>query len=306
MTPVKASEFGNKTLQGQRDLFYQQNQNQNQNPYQLGVGSLNQPPQQQQQATPMATGGIVALARGGMPGYAGNEGSLVGEDAALKAYQEGRYKDASTLLAEAGMGAQDVVSKYGLSQADAATVAKNLGYTGDMSGIQYAAPPVDQTTNIQNLPVIPNNNALNAQAVNPVDAEMLDYYDKNKNLFESKDYNKIASDMFVNEFTPEAFARVKGFDQKAVTDLYNQTYGGFDRATQEDLVNQKYKQQLGLTDAQLGQRYFGADMSTRESRLASSPFSNAYETYLEELASTGRRDAPAGSMPRWSRPSGAA
>jgi hypothetical protein len=61
MTPVKASEFGNKTLQGQRDLFYQQNQNQN--PYQLGVGSLNQPPQQQ--ATPMASGGIVALAGGG-------------------------------------------------------------------------------------------------------------------------------------------------------------------------------------------------------------------------------------------------
>ena len=61
MTPVKASEFGNKTLQGQRDLFYQQNQNQN--PYQLGVGSLNQPPQQQ--ATPMAGGGIVALAGGG-------------------------------------------------------------------------------------------------------------------------------------------------------------------------------------------------------------------------------------------------
>ena len=64
MTPVKASEFGNKTLQGQRELFYQQNQNQN--PYQLGVGSLNQPPQQQQQPTPMAGGGIVALAGGGV------------------------------------------------------------------------------------------------------------------------------------------------------------------------------------------------------------------------------------------------
>jgi hypothetical protein len=61
MTPVKASEFGNKTFQGQRDLFRQQNPN----PYELGVGSLNQPPQQQQQTTPMATGGIVALAAGG-------------------------------------------------------------------------------------------------------------------------------------------------------------------------------------------------------------------------------------------------
>ena len=62
MAPVKASEFGNKTFQGQRDLFYQQNPN----PYQLGVGSLNQPPQQQQQPTPMNTGGIVALAGGGV------------------------------------------------------------------------------------------------------------------------------------------------------------------------------------------------------------------------------------------------
>ena len=43
MTPVKASEWGDKTLQGQRELFRQQNPN----PYELGVGSLNQPPQQQ-------------------------------------------------------------------------------------------------------------------------------------------------------------------------------------------------------------------------------------------------------------------
>jgi len=65
MAPVKASEFGNKTFQGQRNLFYQQNQNQNQNPYELGVGSLNQPPQP---VKPMASGGsagIVALADGG-------------------------------------------------------------------------------------------------------------------------------------------------------------------------------------------------------------------------------------------------
>jgi len=62
MAPVKASEFGNKTFQGQRDLFYKQNQN----PYELGVGSLNQPPQQQQQPPRMNTGGIVALAGGGV------------------------------------------------------------------------------------------------------------------------------------------------------------------------------------------------------------------------------------------------
>ena len=98
---------------------------------------------------------VVRMASGGIAGYAGNEGSLVGEDAALKAYQEGRYKDASTLLAAAGMGAQDVVSKYGLSQADAATVAKNLGYAGDMSGIQYAAPPpVAQVATATAAPVV--------------------------------------------------------------------------------------------------------------------------------------------------------
>ena len=54
MTPVKTSDFKNKTFQGQRDQFYQQNPN----PYELGVGSLNQPPR-------MAGGGIVALAGGG-------------------------------------------------------------------------------------------------------------------------------------------------------------------------------------------------------------------------------------------------
>ena len=92
------------------------------------------------------TGGIVALAEGG--GMPRNEGGITslaaGGDAALAAYQSGNYGEASRLLAEAGMSAQDVVSKYGLSQADAATVAKNLGYAGDMSGLQYAAPPVAQ------------------------------------------------------------------------------------------------------------------------------------------------------------------
>ena len=72
MTPVKASEFGNKTFQGQRDLFYQQNPN----PYELGVGSLNQP---LQQPARMNGGGIVALADGGVPGFAGAQGSLVND-----------------------------------------------------------------------------------------------------------------------------------------------------------------------------------------------------------------------------------
>ena len=140
MTPVKTSDWKDKTFQGQRDLFYQQNPN----PYNIGVASLNQPPQQQ--PNPMATGGIVALARGGVAHYEGGGGineydyAPGGGDAALAAYQAGNYEEANRLLGESGMGAQDVVDKYGLSQADAATVAQNLGYKGDMGGIQYAPP----------------------------------------------------------------------------------------------------------------------------------------------------------------------
>jgi hypothetical protein len=114
---------------------------------------------------------VVRMARGGIARYDGSEGSLVGGDApggggsdyfanqfapdvfapiatptatdnALAAYQAGNYGEASRLLGEAGMSAQDVVSKYGLSQADAATVAQNLGYTGNLSGLQYATPVV--------------------------------------------------------------------------------------------------------------------------------------------------------------------
>jgi len=71
MTPIKTSDFKGKTFQGQRDLFRQQNPN----PYELGVGSLNQPPQQQ--PAQMNTGGIVALADGGIPRYNGSEDSQI-------------------------------------------------------------------------------------------------------------------------------------------------------------------------------------------------------------------------------------
>jgi len=77
MTPVKASEWKDKTFQGQRDLFYKQNPN----PYDIGIGSLNQPPQQQ--TTPMASGGIVALAKGGIPGFAGDKFSFVKDQSGL-------------------------------------------------------------------------------------------------------------------------------------------------------------------------------------------------------------------------------
>ena len=174
MTPIKASEFGNKTFQGQRDLFRQQNPN----PYELGVGSLNQPPQQQQQQpTPMAGGGIVALSKGG--------------DAALAAYQAGDYATANRLLGEAGMSAQDVVSKYNLDAAQAADVARNLGYAGDMGGIQYGSgyvAPVAET--VAYTPPVADRTVVNRAAIEP------DYFEQ-----------QFAPDVFTPEpapvYTPE-------------------------------------------------------------------------------------------------------
>jgi hypothetical protein len=125
MTPVKASEFGNKTLQGQRDLFYQQNQNQN--PYQLGVGSLNQPPQQQQQPTPMASGGIVALANGGVPGYA--NGMLVGDQDVFN-YFKGLDQ---SKLASGALDAQIAadMQKYNVGAADIGRITGTQANQGD-------------------------------------------------------------------------------------------------------------------------------------------------------------------------------
>jgi len=255
-----------------------------------------------------AGGGLMSLAGDGIARYAGNEGSLVGGDAALQAYQRGDYKTANDLLGKAGMGAQDVVSKYGLSQADAATVAKNLGYAGDMSGIKYAAPPVNQTANVQNLPVTSNNNASNTSfqkvgqgtfrglpIINPVDTEteINKYFTNNQNLVKNKDYKTIASDMYTSGWTPEMVARSTGTDVKNVSDLYNQTYGAFDRATQENLVKQKYKKQFGLTDAQLGEIGFGANLFSKEDLPKNIRLNNAYGRYQDELAAAGRYDAPA-------------
>jgi hypothetical protein len=148
MTPIKTSDFKGTTFQGQRDLFRQQNPN----PYELGVGSLNQPPLQQ--PARMNTGGIVALSKGG--------------DAALAAYQAGDYATANRLLGEAGMSAQDVVSKYNLDAAQAADVARNLGYAGDMGGIQYGSgyvAPVAETSAYT--PPVADRTVVNRAAIEP-------------------------------------------------------------------------------------------------------------------------------------------
>jgi len=121
MTPVKASEWGDKTFQGQRDLFYKQNPN----PYELGVGSLNQPPQQ---PTRMADGGIVALAGGGgVPGYAG--GMLVNDQQVFDYFK-------NLDQAKLGSGALDAqiakdMQTYNVSAADIARITGTQGLQGD-------------------------------------------------------------------------------------------------------------------------------------------------------------------------------
>ena len=151
-------------------------------------------------------------------------------DDILNAYLSGNYDIAGKLIGDAGMSAQDVISKYNLNQNQATDVAKNLGYTGNLSGLSYLEQPKAPTSNtltptsntltsnVQNqLTSIPDfSNTSSAPTGNIWDAaprknqSHLDYYDKNKNLFENKDYNAIASDMFVNNFTPEAFAQSMG------------------------------------------------------------------------------------------------
>jgi hypothetical protein len=120
MAPVKASEFGDKTFQGQRDLFYKQNQN----PYELGVGSLNQPPQQPPR---MNTSGIVALADGGVPGYA--NGMLVGDQDVFN-YFNGLDQ---TKLGSGALDAQIAadMQKYNVSAADIGRITGTQAQQGD-------------------------------------------------------------------------------------------------------------------------------------------------------------------------------
>ena len=151
MTPVKASEFGNKTFQGQRDLFRQQNPNPYQNPYELGVGSLNQPPLQQ--PLRMNTGGIVALANGGSPTVMADNDLFTQTDDSLDAYNFliGRGKNLTQRTATADRPVmrrydEDVLGKKAVPRATPVT-----GNTVTINGVEYNLtdptnpPPADNT-----------------------------------------------------------------------------------------------------------------------------------------------------------------
>jgi hypothetical protein len=151
MTPVKASEFGNKTFQGQRDLFRQQNPNPYQNPYELGVGSLNQPPLQQ--PLRMNTGGIVALANGGSPTVMADNDLFTQTDDSLDAYNFliGRGKNLTQRTATADRPVmrrydEDVLGKKAVPRATPVT-----NNTVTINGVEYNLtdptnpPPADNT-----------------------------------------------------------------------------------------------------------------------------------------------------------------
>jgi hypothetical protein len=99
--------------------------------------------------------------------------TTTGTDPIMAAYQAGNYTLAQQLINQQHLTPQDVVTKYGLSQADAATVAKNLGFTGNMSGVNYYVPPsttptpTPSSSGITTLPGATNTNASVASAVTP-------------------------------------------------------------------------------------------------------------------------------------------
>ena len=98
-------------------------------------------------ATQVATGGLVALAKGGGIHHYDDGGttdssaaSSAAPDQALADYQAGNYAAAAQDITNSGMSSQDVVNKYGLSEDQAAQVAQNLGYAGNVSGLNYGSP----------------------------------------------------------------------------------------------------------------------------------------------------------------------
>jgi hypothetical protein len=137
MPVVKASDFGDKTFQGQRNLFYQQNPN----PYELGVGSLNQPPQQ---STPMAGGGIVALAGGGDYTTLTKDSSAEDIASAYKQFTTAsggdtaaNQKAAVDYLTNLGIGQDKIGQAYGTYQASPTYNA----YTDEQIGSYFQTNP---------------------------------------------------------------------------------------------------------------------------------------------------------------------
>ena len=109
LTPVKASEWGNRSFS---DAYTQQA------PAPTGIAGL------QQEQKPMATGGIVALAEGGVPGYA-----IGGTTAAdlEKAYAAGDYAKVNSIVQANQVSAADIQNQWkGLDTSGLSKLGVNL------------------------------------------------------------------------------------------------------------------------------------------------------------------------------------
>ena len=80
-------------------------------------------------ATTATTGGSLGALASNIPA----------SDPLMAAYQSGNMNLANQIIAQQNLTPQDIVTKYGLSQADAAKVATNLGYTGGVGSLNYGS-----------------------------------------------------------------------------------------------------------------------------------------------------------------------
>ena len=128
LAPVKASEFGSRNFS---DAYT--------NPQTGQMATLDQ-----RQPTPMAGGGIVALAKGGVPGYA--LGGTLAADLE-KAYAAGDYTKVNDLVQANRVSEADIQSQWkGLDTSGLAGLGVNLvkpytAYTDEQIGSYFAANP---------------------------------------------------------------------------------------------------------------------------------------------------------------------
>jgi hypothetical protein len=171
-----------------------------------------------------------------------------GTDPITAAYQAGNYTLAQSLINQQHLTPQDVVTKYGLSQGDAATVAKNLGFTGDMSGVTYYTPPTptptptptstSTSTGITTLPGASNTNSSVASAIaptptpTPTPTASTSIADQLASAYNSGDMSTVNNIIAGNSLTQSAIANMfPGYNMSTVSPAVNYyvdpaTYGG--------------------------------------------------------------------------------
>jgi hypothetical protein len=131
------------------------------------------------------------------------------------------------------------------------------------------------------------------------DQQIKDWFATNQGASDTDIYNamkehKVGTEQLTNAmgFDPTDVGR--RYDVQARNDIFSPTRS---RSEQESMVNQYYQDQ-GIPADRLSQTNFGYPVDTRESRLESVPYTNLYEKYQQDLAATGRYDAPSNAQYR--------